>query len=127
LLSGGAQRTAAVMYASTVVLYLIKRKTLPESDKFNLGAWEIPILVVARIRRKRLLLFQEQLPDARSAPEASGSGIAEAKAKLPRELWGCALLVRFTRPRWVRPGAVLTAYLVPDRETRTHDQCVFTN
>jgi hypothetical protein len=35
------------MYASTVVLYLIKRKSLPVSDKFNLGAWEIPVLVVA--------------------------------------------------------------------------------
>lgn len=35
------------MYASTVVLYLVKRKSLPVSDKFNLGAWEIPILVVA--------------------------------------------------------------------------------
>lgn len=37
----------AVMYASTVVLYLIKRKSLPASDKFDLGAWEIPVLVVA--------------------------------------------------------------------------------
>jgi len=30
-----------------VALYLIKRKSLPVSDKFNLGAWEIPVLVVA--------------------------------------------------------------------------------
>jgi amino acid transporter len=37
----------AVMYASTVVLYLVKRKSLPVSDKFSLGKWEIPILVVA--------------------------------------------------------------------------------
>ena len=35
------------MYASTVVLYLIKRKVLPVNGKFDLGAWEIPILVVA--------------------------------------------------------------------------------
>ena len=37
----------AVMYASTVVLYLIKRKSLPVNGKFDLGVWEIPILVVA--------------------------------------------------------------------------------
>ena len=46
-LFGAATLLPAVMYASTVVLYLIKRKSLPESDKFNLGAWEMPILVVA--------------------------------------------------------------------------------
>jgi amino acid transporter len=46
-LFGAATLLPAVMYASTVVLYLIKRKSLPTSDKFNLGAWEIPILVVA--------------------------------------------------------------------------------
>ena len=46
-LFGAATLLPAVMYASTVVLYLIKRKSLPESDKFSLGAWEIPILVVA--------------------------------------------------------------------------------
>ncbi|MBB2992379.1 amino acid transporter [Mycolicibacterium iranicum] len=41
----------AVMYASTVVLYLVKRRHLAGSAhgpaKFSLGAWEIPILVVA--------------------------------------------------------------------------------
>ncbi len=36
-----------MIYAATVVLYLIKRKPLPASGKFNLGAWEMPILVVA--------------------------------------------------------------------------------
>ncbi len=46
-LFGAATLLPAVMYASTVVLYVIKRKSLPVSDKFNLGAWEIPILVVA--------------------------------------------------------------------------------
>src|SRR5262245_9060717 len=46
-LFGAATLLPAVMYASTVVLYLIKRKSLPESDKFNLGAWEMPVLVVA--------------------------------------------------------------------------------
>ncbi|KMO77797.1 Putrescine importer PuuP [Mycolicibacterium obuense] len=37
----------AVMYASTVVLYLVKRSSLPVNGKFDLGKWEIPILVVA--------------------------------------------------------------------------------
>ena len=46
-LFGAATLLPAVMYAATVVLYLIKRKSLPVSDKFNLGAWEIPVLVVA--------------------------------------------------------------------------------
>jgi amino acid transporter len=46
-LFGAATLLPAVMYASTVALYLIKRRSLPVSDKFNLGAWEVPILVVA--------------------------------------------------------------------------------
>ena len=46
-LFGAATLLPAVMYASTVVLYLIKRKSLPANGKFDLGAWEIPILVVA--------------------------------------------------------------------------------
>jgi amino acid transporter len=46
-LFGAATLLPAVMYASTVVLYLIKRKHLPVSDKFNLGAWEIPTLAIA--------------------------------------------------------------------------------
>ncbi|WP_422746232.1 amino acid permease [Mycobacterium sp. WMMD1722] len=37
----------AVLYAATVVLYLIKRKTLPANGKFDLGAWEMPVVVVA--------------------------------------------------------------------------------
>ncbi|AFM18156.1 amino acid transporter [Mycolicibacterium chubuense NBB4] len=37
----------AVMYASTVVLYLVKRRSLPQNGRFDLGVWEIPILVVA--------------------------------------------------------------------------------
>jgi amino acid transporter len=46
-LFGAATLLPAVMYASTIVLYLIKRKSLPASDKFNLGRWEIPVLAVA--------------------------------------------------------------------------------
>jgi amino acid transporter len=46
-LFGAATLLPAVMYASTVVLYVLKRKDLPENGKFDLGVWEIPILVVA--------------------------------------------------------------------------------
>ena len=48
-LFGAATLLPAVMYASTVVLYLVKRKTLPVSSKFDLGAWEIPVLAIAVI------------------------------------------------------------------------------
>ena len=44
---GAATLLPAVMYASTVALYLVKRKQLPPSDKFSLGAWEIPVLAIA--------------------------------------------------------------------------------
>jgi len=37
----------AVLYAAAVVLYLVKRKSLPRNGKFDLGRWEAPILVVA--------------------------------------------------------------------------------
>ncbi|TGD90650.1 amino acid permease [Mycolicibacterium sp. CH28] len=46
-LFGAATLLPAVMYASTVALYVIKRKSLPASGKFDLGVWEKPILVVA--------------------------------------------------------------------------------
>ena len=46
-LFGAATLLPAVMYASTVVLYVVKRKPLPHSDKFDLGEWEVPIMVVA--------------------------------------------------------------------------------
>lgn len=46
-LFGAATLLPAVMYASTVVLYLVKRKQLPSNGKFDLGVWEVPILVVA--------------------------------------------------------------------------------
>jgi hypothetical protein len=36
-----------VIYAATVVLYLLKRKQLPVNGKFDLGGWEKPILIVA--------------------------------------------------------------------------------
>jgi hypothetical protein len=35
------------MYAITTLLYVVKRNKLPHSDKFNLGAWETPLMVIA--------------------------------------------------------------------------------
>lgn len=46
-LFGAATLLPAVIYAATVVLYLVKRKDLPVNGKFDLGAWEKPVLVVA--------------------------------------------------------------------------------
>jgi amino acid transporter len=46
-LFGAATLLPAVIYAATVVMYLAKRKQLPVNGKFDLGAWEKPILVVA--------------------------------------------------------------------------------
>jgi amino acid transporter len=48
-LFGAATLLPAIIYAATVVLYLIKRRNLPVNGKFDLGAWEKPILVVAVI------------------------------------------------------------------------------
>jgi amino acid transporter len=48
-LFGAATLLPAIIYAATVVLYLARRKQLPVNGKFDLGAWEKPILVVAVI------------------------------------------------------------------------------
>ena len=46
-LFGAAALLPAVMYAATVTLFFLKRKQLPPSRKFNLGALEVPVLGVA--------------------------------------------------------------------------------
>lgn len=46
-LFGAATLLPAIVYASTVTLYIVKRKSLPASDAFNLGKWEVPLMVVA--------------------------------------------------------------------------------
>jgi amino acid transporter len=46
-LFGAATLLPAVIYAATVVMYLVKRKELPVNGKFDLGGWEKPVLVVA--------------------------------------------------------------------------------
>ncbi|MFT3871637.1 MAG: amino acid permease [Nocardioides sp.] len=59
-LFGAATLLPAIMYASTVTLYIVKRNKLPHSDKFDLGAWEMPLIVVAVIWLVfELLLFRD--------------------------------------------------------------------
>jgi amino acid transporter len=47
VLFGAATLLPAVIYTGTVVLYLVKRKSLPPSQGFTLGRWETPIIVVS--------------------------------------------------------------------------------
>ena len=59
-LFGAATLLPAIMYASTTTLYIVKRKNLPVSDKFNLGAWEMPLIVIAVVWLVfELLLFRD--------------------------------------------------------------------
>jgi amino acid transporter len=46
-LFGAATLLPAIIYAITVGLYIAKRRTLPPSAGFNLGRWEIPVIVIA--------------------------------------------------------------------------------
>ncbi|MFD0853063.1 amino acid permease, partial [Actinomadura adrarensis] len=46
-LFSAASLLPAVIYAATVALYLAKRGSLPAGDRFDLGKWEIPVLVVS--------------------------------------------------------------------------------
>jgi len=46
-LFGAATLLPAVIYAASVTLFVFKRRQLPPSDKFSVGRWEVPILVVA--------------------------------------------------------------------------------
>jgi amino acid transporter len=47
----------ALIYAATVVLYIVKRRTLPASRGFTLGRWETPVIVLAVV----WLLFELSL------------------------------------------------------------------
>ncbi|MER5424700.1 amino acid permease [Streptosporangium roseum] len=50
----------AIIYTGTVVMYVVKRKALPPSRGFNLGRWEIPVIVVALVWLVfELLLFRD--------------------------------------------------------------------
>ncbi len=65
-LFGAATLLPAVIYAATVWMYIVKRKELPESKGFKLGAWETPIIVIAVLWLAfELLLFRDaQFRDA---------------------------------------------------------------
>ncbi|MFV0429526.1 MAG: amino acid permease [Arachnia sp.] len=51
----------ALIYAGTVLLYIVKRKSLPPSKGFDLGRWEIPVLIVSAIwLTYELAIFRDQ-------------------------------------------------------------------
>lgn len=47
ILFSAATLLPAIIYTITVVLYIATRRRLPASSGFNLGRWELPIIVVA--------------------------------------------------------------------------------
>lgn len=50
----------AVIYAGTVAMYAAKRSSLPPSQGFSLGKWEIPVLVLAAVWLVyELLIFRD--------------------------------------------------------------------
>jgi amino acid transporter len=46
-LFGAATLLPAVIYAATVLLFIVKRRSLPSNGKFDLGKWETPVVVLA--------------------------------------------------------------------------------
>lgn len=60
-LFGAATLLPAMIYAATVMMYIVKRKELPESRGFKLGRWETPIIYLAVIWLAfELLLFRDE-------------------------------------------------------------------
>lgn len=60
-LFGAATLLPAMIYAATVIMYIAKRKELPESRGFKLGQWETPIIILAVIWLAfELLLFRDE-------------------------------------------------------------------
>ena len=49
VLFSAATLLPALIYAATVLLYVVKRRTLPPSQGFTLGRWETPVIVLAVI------------------------------------------------------------------------------
>ncbi|MEU5977047.1 APC family permease [Streptomyces sp. NPDC047315] len=50
----------AIIYAGTVLMYVVKRKSLPPTQGFSLGRWEIPVIVVASVWLVyELLIFRD--------------------------------------------------------------------
>lgn len=48
-LFGAATLLPAIIYTATVVLYVVKRRSLPREDGFHLGRFEAPVLVVSLV------------------------------------------------------------------------------
>lgn len=50
----------ALIYAGTVSMYVLKRKSLPETQGFSLGRWEMPVIVLAVVWLVyELLIFRD--------------------------------------------------------------------
>ncbi len=47
VLFSAATLLPAIIYAVSVLMYALKRNQLPPSHGFKLGAWEVPVLVLA--------------------------------------------------------------------------------
>ena len=59
-LFGAATLLPAVIYAATVLLYIVKRRSLPPSQGFTLGRFEVPVLILASIWLVfELLIFRD--------------------------------------------------------------------
>lgn len=60
VLFSAATLLPAIIYAGTVLLYIVKRKSLPASKGFTLGRWEVPVLVLASVWLVyELLIFRD--------------------------------------------------------------------
>ncbi|MDQ0727539.1 APC family permease [Microbacterium sp. W4I20] len=60
ILFSAATLLPAIIYAGTVLLYIVKRKSLPASTGFRLGRWEIPVLILASVWLVyELLIFRD--------------------------------------------------------------------
>ncbi len=65
-LFGAATLLPAIIYAATVLMYIVKRRMLPASQGFTLGKWETPVIILASIWLIfELMLFRDaQFKDA---------------------------------------------------------------
>lgn len=60
ILFSAATLLPAIIYAGTVLLYIVKRRSLPASAGFTLGRWEVPVLILASVWLVyELLIFRD--------------------------------------------------------------------
>ena len=51
----------ALIYAGTVLMYIVKRRSLPPTQGFSLGRWELPVIVLASVWLVyELLIFRDE-------------------------------------------------------------------